>query len=166
MFNNNTDWVNEVKQIGMKHSHYVSLTGGGEKANFRVSGGYDTERGSIIEQKFDRFSTRVNLDYFVSQRIKIISDFSLTYTDNKRNYSNLLGEAYLKMPNMAIYHEDANDQPTGEYYFALRSMPEVLKGKNLSFVTFVDSDNHIWIITDDDKAGTLKGKINRLGFKK
>ena len=45
-------------------------------------------------------------------------------------------------------------------------MPEVLKGKNLSFVTFVDSDNHIWIITDDDKAGTLKGKINRLGFKK
>ncbi|MBQ2289582.1 MAG: hypothetical protein II249_02810 [Bacteroidaceae bacterium] len=45
-------------------------------------------------------------------------------------------------------------------------MPEVLKGKNLSFVTFVDYDNHIWIITDDDKAGTLKGKINRLGFKK
>ena len=45
-------------------------------------------------------------------------------------------------------------------------LPEVLKGKNLSFVTFVDSDNHIWIITDDDKAGTLKGKINRLGFKK
>ncbi len=45
-------------------------------------------------------------------------------------------------------------------------LPEELKGKKLSFVTFVDSDNHIWIITDDDKAGTLKGKINRLGFKK
>ena len=127
MFNNNTDWVKEVQQIGMKHSHYVSLTGGGEKANFRVSGGYDTERGSIIEQRFDRFSTRVNLDYFVSERIKILSDFSLTYTDNERNYSNLLGEAYLKMPNMAIYREDANDVPTGEYYFALRSMPEALK---------------------------------------
>ena len=127
MFNNNTDWVKEVQQIGMKHSHYVSLTGGGEKANFRVSGGYDTERGSIIEQRFDRFSTRVNLDYFVSERIKILSDFSLTYTDNERNYSNLLGEAYLKMPNMAIYREDANEVPTGEYYFALRSMPEALK---------------------------------------
>lgn len=127
MFNNNTDWVKEVQQIGMKHSHYVSLTGGGEKANFRVSGGYDTERGSIIEQRFDRFSTRVNLDYFVSERIKILSDFSLTYTDNERNYSNLLGEAYLKMPNMAIYREDENDVPTGEYYFALRSMPEALK---------------------------------------
>lgn len=52
--------------------------------------------------------------------------------------------------------------PEGFY----QRLPEVLKGKNLSFVTFVDSDNHIWIITDDDKAGTLKGKINRLGFKK
>ena len=52
--------------------------------------------------------------------------------------------------------------PEGFY----QRMPEVLKGKNLSYVTFVDSDNHIWIITDDDKVGTLKGKINRLGFKK
>ena len=52
--------------------------------------------------------------------------------------------------------------PEGFY----QRMPEVLKGKNLSFVTFVDSENHIWIITDDDNVGTLKGKINRLGFKK
>ena len=52
--------------------------------------------------------------------------------------------------------------PDGFY----QRLPEELKGKKFSFVTFVDSDNHIWIITDDDKAGTLKGKINRLGFKK
>lgn len=127
MFNNNTDWVDAVKQVGAKHSHYLSLSGGGEKANFRVSGGYDHETGSIIAQSLDRFSTRVNLDYWVSERIKIKSDFNLTYTDNNRNYSNLLGAAYLKMPNMAIYREDANDQPTGEYYLALQSMPDALK---------------------------------------
>lgn len=127
MFNNNTDWVDAVKQVGMRHSHYLSLSGGGEKANFRVSGGYDTESGSIIAQSLDRFSTRVNLDYFVSERIKIISDFSLTYTDNAKNYSNLLGAAYLKMPNMAIYREDADGNPTNEYYLALQSMPEALK---------------------------------------
>lgn len=127
MFNNNTDWVDAVKQVGMRHSHYISLTGGGEKANFRVSGGYDTESGSIIAQSLDRFSTRVNLDYFVSERIKIISDFSLTYTDNAKNYSNLLGEAYLKMPNMAIYREDADGNPTDQYYLAQQTMPEALK---------------------------------------
>ena len=135
MFNNNTNWVDAVKQIGMKHSHYLSLSGGGEKANFRVSGGYDTESGSIIAQSLDRFSTRVNLDYFVSDRIKIISDFSLTYTDNARNYPykeggsdiGMLGAAYLKMPNMAIYREDANGNSTGEFYMAQQSMPEALK---------------------------------------
>lgn len=127
MFNNNTDWVDAVKQIGMKHSHSLSLTGGGEKATFRVSGAYDTEQGSIIAQRFDRFSTRVNLDYYVSERIKIKSDFSLTYTNNNRNYSNLLGEAYVKMPNMAIYREDENEVPSDEYYFALQTMPESLK---------------------------------------
>lgn len=135
MFNNNTDWVKAVKQMGMKHSHYLSLSGGGEKANFRVSGGYDTETGSIIAQKLDRFSTRVNLDYFVSDRIKIISDFSLTYTDNARNYPyrvgntdiGMLGAAYLKMPNMAIYREDVDGNPTDEYYQALQTMPEALK---------------------------------------
>ena len=129
MYNNNTDWVDAVKQIGMKHSHSVNLTGGGEKATFRVSGAYDTETGSIIAQRFDRFSTRVNLDYYVSDRIKIKSDFSLTYTNNNRNYSDLLGAAYLKMPNMAIYREDDNEVPSDEYYFYLQTTkdPDVLK---------------------------------------
>ena len=39
--------------------------GGGEKATFRISGGYDHETGSIIEQKLDRFTTRMMLDYYV-----------------------------------------------------------------------------------------------------
>ena len=80
MFNNNTDWVKEVKQVGLRQNHFVSITGGGEKATFRISGGYDHETGSIIEQKLDRFTTRMMLDYYVSDRIKIISDFALTYT--------------------------------------------------------------------------------------
>ena len=76
MFNNNTDWVKEVKQVGLRQNHFVSITGGGEKATFRISGGYDHETGSIIEQKLDRFTTRMMLDYYVSDRIKIISDFA------------------------------------------------------------------------------------------
>lgn len=43
--------------------------------------------------------------------------------------------------------------------------PEVLRENNFSFVALTDSDNALWVITDDDKAGVQKGKINRLGFK-
>lgn len=121
MFNNNTDWVKEVKQVGLRQNHYISVTGGDDKAVFRISGGYDRETGSIIEQQLDRFSTRVALDYYVSDRIKIISDFSLTYTDNQRNSDDLLNIAYKKMPNLAIYEEDANGNSTCRYYQMLQS---------------------------------------------
>ena len=115
-FNKNTDWVSEVTQTGWRHNHYVSLTGGGEKANFRIGAGYDHETGSVIKQQLDRLSTRVALDYFVSDRIKIVSNLSLTYTDNQKNYDNLLPIAYKYMPNASVYEMDMNNQPTGEYF--------------------------------------------------
>ncbi len=121
MFNNNTDWVDAVTQFGLRQNHFLSITGGGEKATFRISAGYDHETGSIIEQVLDRFTTRMMLDYYVSDRIKIISDFSLTYTDNQRNYDDLLSIAYKKMPNLAIYEEDENGNSLGRYYQMLQA---------------------------------------------
>ena len=76
-YNKNTDWVNEVKQFGQEHRFSVNLTGGGEKANFRVSAGYDHQTGTIIKQKLDRFSTKLTLDYFVSDRITFRTSFPL-----------------------------------------------------------------------------------------
>ena len=119
-FNNNTDWRDAVKQFGLFQTHYVSLEGGGEKANYRISAGYDHQVGSIIGQQLDRFSTRMALDYYVSDRIRISSDFSLTYTDNQQNSDDLLSVAYRKMPNVAIYDEDAYGNSLGTYY----KMPE------------------------------------------
>ena len=115
-FNNNTDWRKEVKQFGLFQTHYVSLSGGGEKANYRLSAGYDHQVGSIIAQKLDRFTTRMALDYFVNDRITISSDFALTYTDNKKNSDDLLKVAYMKMPNAVIYDEDAYGNSLGTYY--------------------------------------------------
>lgn len=118
MYNDNTDWVDAVKQFGTNQQHYVSLVGGGEKANFRISGGYDHATGTIITQVLDRFSTRVALDYQVSDRIKVQTNFNLTYTKNDRNNTaDALGIAYRKMPNLSIYREDENGNDIiGDYY--------------------------------------------------
>ena len=124
-FNNNTDWVDEVKQIGFRQQHSINLTGGGEKAMFRISAGYDHETGSIIKQQLDRFTTRMALDYYVSDRIKIISDFSFTYTDNQRNSDDLLAIAYKKMPNLAIYEEDEQGRSMGRFYHMLKADDEL-----------------------------------------
>ena len=130
-FNKNTDWVDAVNQFGQTHNYYLTLTGGGEKAKFRISGGYDHQTGTIIKQYLDRFSTRLVLDYDVSDRIRFSSNFALTYTDNHRNWdggstSGILGRAYNAMPNMSIYeyaYDTATGQPylTGDFYKMLPS---------------------------------------------
>jgi len=140
-YNNNTDWRKAVTQFGLRQNHYLSVTGGGEKATFRIAGGYDRETGSVIKQKLDRFSTRVALDYYVSDRIKISTDFALTYTNNQKNYDNLLSIAYKKMPNMGIYEEDANGNPTSTYYEMLQSASSVFDGNQKSLVNPVASAN-------------------------
>ena len=139
-YNNNTDWRDAVTQVGLRQNHYISVTGGGEKATFRISGGYDRETGSVIEQQLDRLSTRVALDYFVSDRIKISTNFALTYTKNKKNYDDLLSIAYKKMPNMSIYEQDPlTGADTGKYYTMLQTASSVFKDDQMQYVNPVAS---------------------------
>ena len=141
-YNNNTDWAKAVKQVGLRQNHHISVSGGGEKANFRISGGFDNETGSVIKQHLGRFSTRVALDYFVSQRISISTNFSLTYTKNEKNYDNLLSLAYKKMPNMGIYEQDPNTgEDTDRYYTMLQSGSSEFDGNQKSYVNPVASAN-------------------------
>ena len=129
-WNNNTDWVDAVKQFGAMHDFNVNLTGGGQKAQFRISAGYKHQTGSIIEQQFQQFTTRMALDYNVSDRIRFITNFALTYTNNDKNYegkvngvnhSSLLAIAQNMAPNMGIYRQDANGNDTDEYYLMNRT---------------------------------------------
>lgn len=115
-WNNNTDWVKAVTQFGALHSYNLNISGGGKKATFRISGGYDHQTGSIIKQELNRLSTRLVLDYNVSDRIRFSTNFALVYTDNLQNYVGLLGIAQKLAPNMSIYRQDASGNDTGDYY--------------------------------------------------
>ena len=121
-YNNNTDWRDAVTQWGLRQNHYVTVSGGGEKALFRIGAGYDHETGTMIKQKLQRFSTRVALDYNISERIRVSTNFALTYTKNDRNSDNLLDIAQRKMPNMSIYEQDpVTGEDTDAYYTMLQN---------------------------------------------
>ena len=131
-FNNNTDWVDAVTQVGWKHDHYLTISGGGDRARFRVSGGVLTQDGTVIGQHMDRFSSRAYLDYSISDRLRFISEISFTYTDNDRNWQlggdvpwmdklSILDIAYRKMPNVSIYAQDLQGNDTDTYYNILRT---------------------------------------------
>ncbi len=128
-FNNNTDWIKEVTQIGYVNDHYLTVLGGGDRAQFRVSAGYLDQRGTVIGTDLKRLTSRAYLDYTVSDRLKFISEFSFIYTDNDRNYTyelnnqklSILGIAYKKMPNVSVYAQDAEGNDTNKYYTIDRS---------------------------------------------
>ena len=122
-WNNNTDWVDAVKKFGAMHDFTVNLTGGGQKATFRISAGYKSQTGTVIGQKFQQFTTRMALDYNVSDRIRFITNFALTYTNNDKNYKDLLSIALNQAPNMAIYRQDGNGNDTNEYFLMNPTAP-------------------------------------------
>ena len=126
-WNKNTDWVDAIKQFGEQHEATVNISGGGQKATFRISASYNHQLGTVIKQRMDRLTTRLVLDYNVSDRIRFSTNFALTYTDNLKNYtygssknnssnSALLAMALAMAPNASIYRYDRYDNNTGEYF--------------------------------------------------
>jgi TonB-linked SusC/RagA family outer membrane protein len=106
-YNKNIDWVDEVTQHGYTNDHYLTVSGGGERAKFRVSGGYYKSIGTTIGQDYTRLSTRSELDYTVSDRLRFTSEIQFTYSDRNKNWNqdsqSLLDIAYKKMPNVSVW---------------------------------------------------------------
>ena len=119
-YNNNTDWVDAVSKHGYRNEYNLNLSGGGEKATFRISGGLSTETGQVIGQNLSTLSTRLALEYYVSARIKVVADFAFSYTKQRRNTMDLLYNSLLMMPNQSIYNQDSLGNSTGDYYAMLK----------------------------------------------
>ena len=119
-FNNNTDWVDAVSKHGYRNEYNLNISGGGEKATFRISGAYSNENGQVRGQNLHSFSSRLALDYYVSARIKVIADFAFSYTKQRRNTNDLLYQSLLMMPNMSIYEQDSLGNNTDAYYSMLK----------------------------------------------
>jgi len=132
-YNNDVDWVSEVTRVGNINDHYITVSGGGERANYRVSGGFFRQNGTVLGQDLSRVSSRAYMEYAVSDRIKFISEFSLTNSTNNRNYvfnfddgspnedKSILAIAYNKMPNVSVYAQDLAGNNSNVYYNILRS---------------------------------------------
>ncbi len=123
-YSNNTNWVDAISRTGKLMDHTLSLTGGGEKAKYFASVGYFDQKGITLGTDLQRISTRINLDYFVSEKIKFFTSISYTHTDQSRNYlgsaasgeSTIRGMAYIKMPNMSVFQYDEQGNLTTNYF--------------------------------------------------
>jgi TonB-linked SusC/RagA family outer membrane protein len=116
-YSQNTNWIDAITQIGYLQEHNISMSGGGEKAKYFASLGYLNQRGTTIGTGLSRISTRINLDYDVSERIHFRTDFSFAVSDNDRSYNdNIRNVALNKMPNMSIYEYNEQGILTSNYF--------------------------------------------------
>lgn len=116
-YGQNTDWVDEITQIGLTQEHNLSISGGGQKALYRMSLGYFDSKGNVIGQGLNRITTNFNLNYNISERMRVMADFSYTHSKNNRNYmTDLLESAYTKMPNQSVYEYTDTGIKTGNYF--------------------------------------------------
>lgn len=129
----NTDWIEEITRDSYTHDHFFKLSGGSDKTKYYTSVNYQKNYGTTINNSFQRFSVRVNFDYWISKKLQFTTNFSYSNTFKEGNaefedvnvggnyygYDNPLNirqMAYMKAPNMSVYEYDAEGNPTGDYF--------------------------------------------------
>jgi len=116
-YGQNTDWVSAIQKTSFEHEHNFALSGGGERATYRLSVGYLSQDGNIINTSYNRFTTTLNLNYNISDRIKVVANVSYVHGEKKNAYmSDLLGTTYTKMPNQSIYEYTLSGERTPNYF--------------------------------------------------
>ncbi|MFY9153395.1 MAG: SusC/RagA family TonB-linked outer membrane protein [Prolixibacteraceae bacterium] len=121
----NTDWLGAITKNSITNDHYFKISGGGEKTRYFTSFSYVDEGGTTINTGAKRFSTRVNLDYFLSKKLVFTVQFN--YSNNRIDNNieiegkNIRQMAYIKAPNMSIWEHDSNGKLTGEYFNPINS---------------------------------------------
>ena len=117
-YNVDTDWLDAVKQNAIITDNNLSMTGGGEKAVYKLNLGYYDEQGTTVGTGVQRLSAGMKITYNFSDRLRVRTDFSFSNTNKDANVlSNARSMAQSKMPNQSPYWIDpVTKQSTGVYF--------------------------------------------------
>lgn len=112
------DWYDAAKQQGYRQNYDLSLSGGSKKTSYYYSMGYLDERGYVIKSDYERFNTRLNIDFNVKDWLQIGTNLSAAIinsnigSENSATYANPWRNARMTPPLYPVY---LVDQATGEY---------------------------------------------------
>ena len=103
-----TDWLELGTQTGIVKETNVTFTSGTEKLNLFINGGIYNETGTVKGDELDRYTFRMNLDYNISDRLKIMPKISFSFDDRDRIAQAPLYELYLNLPWDLPYDSEGN----------------------------------------------------------
>ena len=80
----NTNWQDQVLRKASVSQYDLNASGGNDKTRFYVSGQYLNQNGILVGNKFQRLSTRLNLDHTINDRLTTGMKLSVARTQNNR----------------------------------------------------------------------------------
>jgi TonB-linked SusC/RagA family outer membrane protein len=90
-FNNNVDYQRLFYRTGLTQKYNLSVRGGTEASNYRVSLGYDNAEGVIQNSGFKRYTLATNLNSKFGKSFENQLRINLTLTDNQTGQGNPYG---------------------------------------------------------------------------
>jgi len=131
-YGQNTDWFDAVTRTGFSQDHNVAISGGGDKAQYRISLSYNNTENTVIETSLDRITSLINIDYNISKKLTLKAGMTYAHIEDQQNYVTYLATnkdvsdmAFKRPPNMSIYEYNEVGELTGNYL----TPEEILNGK-------------------------------------
>jgi TonB-linked SusC/RagA family outer membrane protein len=118
-----TNWLDELLGTGKLQKYNVSYSGGNDKTNYYVSGGFLDQTGIVRNVGYRRFTFQSNSDTQVRKWLKMSTNVTFS-TDTKSSGSYSIGNTMNALPVFAV--KDADGEWTGpegnaEWYGSVRN---------------------------------------------
>lgn len=111
----NTDWQDAIFRIAPVQNYQLSAGGGNDHLKYHLSGGYLGQEGIIKTSDYNQFNIRSNIDVQVSEKLKIGSSMSGSYsygtfpnTEGHLGSRGVLSAALASSPTIPIRDVDGN----------------------------------------------------------
>lgn len=149
--NQSTDWQDAIYQTGLSTDQNIGIAGKAGFMPFRISLGYNTEKGTLKTSKYERYTGAVNLSpKFFDNHLSV--DINVKGTINKNRFadSGAVGAAAFFDPTKPIYDEE--NRYNGYWNWG------IVQGAQAELAT----QNPLSLLYDRNNHGTTKRSLGNI----
>lgn len=149
--NQSTDWQDAIYQTGLSTDQNIGIAGKAGFMPFRISLGYNTEKGTLKTSKYERYTGAVNLSpKFFDSHLSV--DINVKGTINKNRFadSGAVGAAAFFDPTKPIYDEE--NRYNGYWNWG------IVQGAQADLAT----QNPLSLLYDRNNHGTTKRSLGNI----
>ena len=149
--NQSTDWQDAIYQTGLSTDQNIGIAGKAGFMPFRLSLGYNTEKGTLKTSKYERYTGAVNLSpKFFDNHLSV--DINVKGTINKNRFANsgAVGAAAFFDPTKPIYDEE--NRYNGYWNWG------IVQGAQADLAT----QNPLSLLYDRNNHGTTKRSLGNI----